>query len=68
MDKNRALIEIEHIIWSDNKPSEFIRVEIKEVLQELQTYSYNWGKRQGMFKAVNLLTELAEKEGKIEEK
>jgi len=65
MDKNRALIEIEKIIWSkdsDSKSSENIRAEIKEVLAELQTYHYNLGKRQGLFKAINLLEEFAKKE------
>ena len=67
MDKNRALVEIERILWakdSQEKTTETIRFELKQVLEELQTYSYNLGKRHGMFKAVNILTEEAEKEGK----
>lgn len=67
MDKDRALIEIEHILWSkesEGTPIEVLRLDISKVLQELHKYSYNWGTRNGMFKAVNLLTELAGKEGK----
>lgn len=67
MDKHRAYTEIENILWSkeyENKTPKQQKESIKEVLQKLQSYNYNLGKRQGMFKAVNLLTEFAEKENK----
>ena len=68
MDKHRAQVEIESLFWGkEEKTTEEIRVRLAEVLSELQSYNFNWGKRQGMFKAVNLLTELAEKESKPEE-
>lgn len=69
MDKHRAYTEIESILWSrnfENKTPKEQKDLIKEVLQKLQSYNYDLGKRQGMFKAVNLLTELAEKENKTE--
>lgn len=61
MDKNRAQIEL--LFWGkEEKSTEEIRVRLTDILEEMQTYSFYWGKRQGMFKAVNVLTELAEEE------
>lgn len=68
MDKDRASIEIENILWGkehENKTLKEHRGLIKEVLQKLQTYNYNLGRRHGMFKAVNILTELAKEEGRV---
>ena len=69
MDKNRAYTEIDNLLNSKeykNKTWGEQQDSIKKVLEELQSYNYNLGKRHGMFKAVNLLTELVEKEGKTE--
>jgi len=61
VDKHRAQIEIESLFWSkEEKTTEEIRVRLTDILEEMQSYNFNWGKRQGMFKAVNILTELAE--------
>lgn len=67
MDKHRAQVEIESLFWGkEEKTKEEIRVRLADILEEIQSYNFNWGKRQGMFKAINLLTEFAEKEGKTE--
>ena len=67
MDKHRAYTKIEKILYSkdyeDITPQKQEKLII-EVLQKLQSYNYDLGKRHGMFKAVNLLTDFAEKEGK----
>lgn len=68
MDKNRALIEIERILWSkdsEGTPVEVLRLDITKVLQDLHNHSYNWGTRNGMFKAINLLTEIGRKSRKL---
>ena len=65
MDKNRAQIEIELLFWGkEEKSTEEIRVRLTDILEEMQTYNFYWSKRQGMFKAVNVLTELAEEEAR----
>lgn len=66
MDKQRAFTEIEKILYSkehSNKSFQEHKTMIEEVLNKLQSYNYSLGKRHGMFKAVNILTEQAEKEG-----
>ena len=65
MDKHRAQVEIESLFWSKKeKTAKEVKTRLGEILEELQTYNYDWGRRQGMFRAVNALTELAEKESK----
>jgi len=62
MDRHRAQIEIESLFWGkEEKTTEEIRVRLADMLEEMQTYNYNLGKRQGMLKAVNILTEFARK-------
>lgn len=65
MDKFKAQTEIENIFFlisNQEKSVAWQREELAKVLAELQTYNYNWGKRNGLFKAVNELTKLAEDE------
>ena len=69
MDRNRAFTKIEYILFSiENRDKTHTErmVQVLDVLEELENYSFSWGKRQGMFKSVNLLTDLAEKENKTE--
>lgn len=65
MTKERAFTEITYLFWGKHEKSpEEIKERTQQILEQLQTYNYNLGKRDGMFKAVNILTEEAEKEGK----
>jgi len=65
MDKDKAGIEILELFWGKGRnlsPTE-IRQKLDIILEELQTYQYSWGRRQGMFKIATIVEELAEKEG-----
>jgi hypothetical protein len=67
MDKDKAFTEIRHILGAkenEHKDWNWQQEEIKKVLEELQTYQYNWGVRQGIFKSINNLTDLIENENK----
>ena len=67
MDKDRAFVEIENILYSkehENKTPMEHRNMIKDILDELHTYTYNWGKKNGMYKSASLLLDFAEKENK----
>lgn len=70
MHKYRAFTEIEKVMFSkewEEKPISEKRKRIEAILDETSDHHYSAGKRNGMFKAVNLLTEFAEKENKPEE-
>lgn len=64
MDKDKAGIEILELFWGKGRnltPTE-IRQKLDVILEELQTYQQNWGRRQGMFKIATIVEELVEKE------
>lgn len=60
MDKQRAFAEIETILYSKNLTLAKQKEEIREVLEKMSDYTYNWGRRQGMFCAINKLTDIVE--------
>jgi hypothetical protein len=58
--KEQALEAIWHELFS--KDGAQSKVTVLKILTELETNSYNWGVRQGMFRSINVLTEQAEKQ------
>lgn len=63
MDKFTALGQIEKTLWSyegQTKDSEQQRKEILEILEKLQTDSYNRGIKNGITKSINHLKILHE--------
>jgi len=66
MDKHRAQVEIESLFEDkDEKTVADIRIRLNIILGELHSNSYNWGKRNGMYKSASLLLDFAEKENKM---
>lgn len=63
MDKEKAHVKILDLFWGkEEKSPEYIREELMKTLEQLENYSYRWGRRQGMFKIATIVEELAEKE------
>ena len=61
MDKDKAYTKIDCILDLQDISHQEKMVIISDILEQLENDSFDWGKRQGIYYSINLLTEQVEK-------